>query len=427
MYIRLYNHFKNILFPCLVFSITVGLLSAVIVTIFKLLAEVVIHLSNIIYGTVHTNPFYLLLLIVSAGAVGLVASLILSRFKSCRGGGLPTSIAAVRGIVSFRWYASVFVLPFSALLTFLCGVPLGTEGPCIQMGTAIGDGVITCFSTKKYRGWRRYIMTGGASAGFSIATSSPITAIIFSMEELHKKFSPILLTVVSLSVISAQVTAHILAALGIGSVSLFHIPVIAAIPPKMFFAPLLLGLVCGVGSIFFTRLYHFIDGFMTTLLKKLSVKVVIPVLFVCISVIGYFFADVLGTGHSLTDRIFRAEITWGMLILVFLIRAVLMILSNTSGVTGGLFLPTIAFGAIIGSLCAEVMIALEWLGAEHYVLIVVLGITAFLGATSRIPITACVFAIESLGGINNVISVIIATTVALLVVRVFITNLTNNI
>ena len=32
-------------------------------------------------------------------------------------------------------------------------------------------------------------MTGGASAGFSIATSSPITAIIFSMEELHKRLT----------------------------------------------------------------------------------------------------------------------------------------------------------------------------------------------------------------------------------------------
>ena len=417
MHTRLYNHIKNLLFPCLAFSIIAGFLSAIIVTAFKLVAEVVIHLSNTLYGTVRTNPIYLPLLVLGAVAIGFVESFILSNLHSCRGGGIPTSVAAIRGIVSFRWYVNVVMLPFSALLTFLCGIPLGTEGPCVQMGTAIGNGVISCFGSKNHKGWRRYIMTGGASAGFSIATSSPIAAIIFSMEELHKKFSPILLTVVSLSVISAQVTAQILALFGIGSVGQFNIPTIAAITPKMFFAPLLLGLVCGVGAILFTRLYHFIDKFMHTVLKKLSVNIVIPILFACISIVGYFLSDVLGTGHSLTDRVFRAEITWYVLILIFLIRAVLMIVSNTAGATGGIFLPTIAFGAIIGSLCAEVMITLGWLGAEHYILIVVLGITAFLGATSRIPITACVFAVESLGGINNVISIIIAITVALLVVE----------
>ena len=55
--------------------------------------------------------------------------------------------------------------------------------------------------------------------------------------------------------------------------------------------------------------------------------------------------------------------------------------------------------------------------SDHYILVVVLGITAFLGATSRIPITACVFAVEALGGINNILSIIIATTIAFFVVE----------
>ena len=48
---------------------------------------------------------------------------------------------------------------------------------------------------------------------------------------------------------------------------------------------------------------------------------------------------------------------------------------------------------------------------------VVLGISSFLGATSRIPLTACVFAIEALSGINNVLPLIIATVIALLIVE----------
>jgi hypothetical protein len=63
------------------------------------------------------------------------------------------------------------------------------------------------------------------------------------------------------------------------------------------------------------------------------------------------------------------------------------------------------------------MIALGWIGAEERILLVVLGIASFLGASSRIPVTASVFAIEALGGIHNVLPIVIATTVALLTVE----------
>ena len=242
---RLYHHVKHLLLPCLGFSAAAGFLSAVFVTAFKLAAEAVIHLSTALYGAVRANPAWFPLLAVGAVFVGIGAVVILSLSRSCRGGGIPTAVAAIRGMIGLKWVAGIFVLPFSALLTFLGGLPLGTEGPCVQMGTAIGDGVIKCFGGKTHKGWRRYIMTGGASAGFSIATSAPITAILFSMEELHKHFSPLLLTISSLSVVFAQVTVQILGALGIPVGGLFHLPQISAISWKFLFVPLLVGVVCG--------------------------------------------------------------------------------------------------------------------------------------------------------------------------------------
>ena len=411
------NHIKNLLLPCLGFSIAAGFLSAILATAFKLAAEVVIHISNVLYGKVAADLRLLALLVFGSAAVGLIASLILSRSRSCRGGGIPTSVAAIRGIVSFRWLASIFVLPFSALLTFLCGIPLGTEGPCVQMGTAVGDGVIKCFGKKRHGGWRRYVMTGGASAGFSVATGAPISSVLFSIEELHKHFSPMLLTVASVSVITSQITVHLLSMLGIGSARLFHLAAIDAISPKLLFAPLVVGLVCGACSILFTRLYNVIDSLMRKALQKISIKVLFPILFACVAVVGAMLSYTLGTGHSLVDTLLRTQVVWYVLILVFLIRAIFMMVANTAGVSGGVFLPTLAFGAIVGSLCGEAMIAFGWIQPRHYILMVILGITSFLGSTSRIPVTACVFAVEALGGINNILPIIISTTVALLVVE----------
>ncbi len=414
---QLYNHIKNLLIPCLMFSMITGFLSAIIITVFKIAVEWVVKLSTTIYGAARANPVWIPLLVIAAAAIGLVASFILTISHSCRGGGIPTSIVAIRGVINFKWIISILVLPFSALLTFLCGIPLGTEGPCVQIGTAVGNGVVQCLGREKHKGWRRYIMTGGACAGFSIATASPIAAIIFSIEELHKHFSPLLLTVSSISVMTAQIAVQALTFFGIGSGRLFSIPVIPTISIGLLFVPLLIGFICGGCSIIFTRFYHLVDKLMRCVLKKLPIKIVFPILFACVCIVGLFLSDALGTGHDLSEKLFQVQIKWCLLILILLIRVVILMISNTVGVTGGVFLPTLAFGAIIGSLCADGMIALGWIESQHYILIVVLGITAFLGATSRIPITACVFAIEVLGGINNALAIIIATTVALLIVE----------
>ncbi len=417
MQTRFQNHLKNLLFPCLAFSLLTGCLSAILITAFKLAVELVVRQSVYLYSFVRSNPLYLPLLLLGAALLGLASSWILTRSRSCRGGGLPTSITAIRGIVSFHWVAGIFILPVSALLTFLCGIPLGTEGPCVQMGTAVGNCVVSAVGTKKQKGWRRYVMTGGASAGFSVAISSPITAIIFSMEELHKHFSPLLLTVASLSVISAQLTARLLSFFVPSSLSLFEIPALGAIEPKLIFLPLLVGLACGIAAILFTRLYHAVDRLVRAILSRVPIRIVFSILFVAIAAVGFFFADALGTGRGLAETLLGTRPLWYLLLLTFLIRMLLMMVSNTAGATGGIFLPTIAFGAIIGSLMANALIAWGWISPEHYTLTVVLGITAFLGATSRIPITACVFALETLGGIHNILALITATTVALLTVE----------
>lgn len=409
------DNMKNLFLPCIGFSVVAGFLSAVIITVFKLIAELVIQLSVTVYGVVRVTPALIPLLVLGTAAIGLIASFIYPLSRSSRGGGIPSSVAAIRGILNFRWWACIIILPFSALMSFFCGLPLGTEGPCVQLGTAVGDGIIKCIAPKKHKGWRRYIMTGGASAGFSLATSSPVTAIIFAMEELHRHFSPLLMMVASISVMVAQVTVQLFSLLGIGASGLFHIPQIAELTPKLLFVPFVVGVGCGVGSLLFTKLYQCINRVIHALVKKISVKVLFPLLFASVSVIGLFIADTLGTGHSLTEKLFDTHIVWSFLVLVFLIRAVFMIASNTAGVTGGIFLPTISFGAILGALCGEVMVFLGWINKEYYILVVVLGIVAFLGATSHIPITACVFAIEALGGYSNVVAVIIAVTVSFLI------------
>ena len=411
------NYIKNLLVPCLAFSVTTGIFSALFIALFKWAATRVISLSEHIYAMVRANPKYLPLIIIGFALVGLISSFILSYSHSCRGGGIPTSIAAIRGFTSFHWIKSALLLPISALLTFFSGIPLGNEGPSVQMGTAIGRGTVKLLGSEKERGWSRYIMTGGASAGFAAATGAPITALLFSTEEIHRHFSPLLFSVASISVIVSELTSMILETFGIGTFGLFHIEECAVLPLKYAFAPVAVGLLCGVCAVLFTKAYNGFDKLIREKLSSLSLRIKLPVIFALVAVIGFFSAEMLGSGHDLVEKIFERSFTWYLLILFFLVRAVILMISNTSGITGGVFLPTLAFGAIIGALASEGFIALGLIGEEYHILMVCLGMASFLGASSRIPVMATIFAVEALGGLPNIFSIIISVTCAFLIIE----------
>ena len=409
------HYIRNFLFPCLYLSAITGTVTAFLVFLLKIAASTVISASSNIYEAVRLNPIWLPALIIGAALLGLLAAGILSIAPSCVGGGIPTALSALRGITNFNWIKSILLLPISALSTFFCGIPLGNEGPCVQMGTAVGMGTVKLFGKKK--GWRRYIMTGGASAGFSVATGAPITGIIFALEEAHHRFSPMLFTIASMSVIFSQITAKLLSYVFNVPTALFDISVVHTLSPADFWAPAVVGLVCGLVSIIFTLTYKKCDTAVKKTLNKLPVAVKFPLIFATIALIGFFSAELLGSGHELTEHLIAGHGIWYLTIIIFLGRALLLMISNTAGVTGGIFVPTLAFGAMIGSLCAEGLISFGLIGAEHRILIITLGMVSFLGASSKIPLTASFFALETLFGINNMLTVIIGVTVAFLVIE----------
>lgn len=142
-----YSRIKNRILPFIGLAMLTGFLTAIWITLFKMAVEFTINISTSLYDFLRENPIWLPVFLFGAATIGLAVSFILSHSHSCKGGGIPTSIVAIRGIVNFKRFASICVMPFSALLTFLCGIPLGTEGPCVQMGTAPGDVIVVYYKT----------------------------------------------------------------------------------------------------------------------------------------------------------------------------------------------------------------------------------------------------------------------------------------
>ena len=411
------NYIKNILIPCILLSCVTGIFTGIVIFLFEISADRVINLSTEIYSAVRLNPQYLPLLLGGALVLGLISVCTVKLLGIAKGGGIPTAVALVRGLIEFRWLRSLFATFTSALITFFAGIPLGNEGPSVQMGTAIGRGTVKLFSSKK-TAWDRYIMTGGTAAGFAAATSAPLTGIFFVLEEAHRRFSPMLFISAASAVISSATTLEILHSEFHPAHSLLPFDITVKLDIKYLYMVLVVGLLCGVTAIIFTKAHEFIGNLLNNKLSKLSIFIKIPAVFLLTALIGFFASEILGTGRSLISEMIYGNGAWYMLLIYLSVRAILLMVANNLGVTGGLFVPSLTFGAIIGSLCARIFIQLGILPEEYAPILVIVGITAFLSAFSRIPITAVVFAIEAMNGLVNILPIALGATLSYAVIEI---------
>ncbi|MBE6691031.1 MAG: hypothetical protein E7590_07085 [Ruminococcaceae bacterium] len=415
------NYLMNIILPSVVLSALVGALTGGIVFLFRLVSEEVIELSAKIFTFAGTHLWAVPLVVLGAVLIAAIVAFCIHCSPHARGGGIPTAVALMRGLITFRWLRNLIFVFVSALFSYLCGIPLGNdEGPAVQMGAAVGSGT-TRLLAKRHQGWERYLMTGGASAGFAAATCAPIAAVMFALEEAHRRITPLLLMSATTSVIAGMgvlsglchLTGHL------EFTYLFHFAPMPVLPLTRIWAVAPIAILCGVGAYLLAKLTHAVRTVSHKKLKKVHTFFKIAPVFALVALIGCFFYEyhMIGTGHHLIEYLIEHREVWWMALILLFARALMVVLSNEVGATGGLFTPLLVFGALIGSLCGEVMINLGWLAPELFPLMVVVGMAAFFSASVRTPLTAMIFSIEVFGGFDNVLPIFLAIAISYVIVE----------
>lgn len=394
---------KNLI-AFIAFPAIIGIISGALIFLFKITTSYVMSLSSSIYSFVRENPIYLPLLVLGAALIGILSALILKYAKECRGGGIPTAIASIRGLIPLKWIQGIFAVFASSMLTYLTGVPLGNEGPSVQMGAALGKGSSELLGKKK-RAYERYLMTGGACSGFAIATGAPLSGIIFAIEEMHRKSNVSLIIVAAVSVLTGTVTNELLCGWFNVDSAFLHLNIIHTLPIKNLWAAALIGIICGFFALLFIYLYKLLGRFSKKTLKRFPFTVKIIIIFAVTSIIGFFLDGFTGTGHHLIEEILHGKVVWFIILACLVFRGIVMVIANNEGVTGGLFVPTLAFGAMITYLISKAFISCGLIGEEYFEILIVIGMASFLSASMRTPITAITFSIEVLSGFANVIPI----------------------
>lgn len=410
------KYLRHTLLPCLALASAIGALTGIAIFLFRLAATAVIELCERIYAFVRADARYLPLLLLGAAVLGLLSALALKLARDARGGGIPTAVAAIRGLVPLKWVQGLFALFGTSLMTFLGGVPLGNEGPSVLMGASIGKGAAAC-AGEKHRAWERYCMTGGASAGFALATGAPICGVLFALEEAHRRFSVSLLVFSSISVFVGTFTQEALLRIFGVTIHGFGFTPLPSLPLRYLFLPFIIGIVCGFCSVLFTKWYSFFKKIQRRGTFRIRFIPKLIIIFTLTALLGFFSSDFIGSGHSLIEKLLSGAGVWYVLLLALLVRAMLMVAANGEGVSGGIFVPTLALGALIAALLGRGACALGIAPAAFSSLYIAIGMAAFLAASARTPMTALVFAVEVLAGVQNALPIGIAVTAAFMVVE----------
>jgi len=321
-----------------------------------------------------------------------------------RGHGIPEAMEAVLFNRS-RIAPRVAVLkPLSVAVAIGTGGPFGAEGPIIQTGGALGS--ILGQALHLTAAERKVLLASGAAAGMAATFNTPIAAVILAIELLlfeykARSFVPL--------VIASTLATTVRFAL-MGRSAMFSMPPADFGVPAALPAYLVLGIVCGLAAVGFSKaLYWIEDGF-----ERLPVDPVWWPVFggLGLGVIGCFVPRVLGIGYGSISDILAARLTIGVLAVLLVAKAAALLVSLGSGTSGGLLAPLFMVGAALGGLYADAVNALLPSLALSPPACALVAMAAMFGAAARAPFTFIIFAFEITRDYNAVLPLMLVGVVA---------------
>ena len=399
------QRFRRSLFYPLVFGGLTGLLAGSILSAFYLCAKIVFEVSAHLYGLLRVPEVSLWLAVPALVGAVLLGCLILATLQrlvpTARGSGIPLAEGGARGILRLKWLRTLSGLFAGSLVSFFCGLPLGGEGPSIGIGGMVGEGVGKVFRLPVP--YRRYLVTGGACAGLAVAFNAPLTGLAFAFEETHRRFSVSML----MAALSAVVCANLVSRLTLGDFTPFSFLPYAEIPLSLLWVAALCGLVCGVVGVAFNAAVKRLTREMNRIRRPFWR--LLPS-FVLAGLCGALFFSAAGSGERLLAELSLSAEFW-FLIVLLAVRFVTVVTAASSGATGGLFLPLLSLGGIVGFLCAK-LLTLCGVPAATALTFVVLCCVCTFAASVRAPVTAIVLCFELTGDLAHLLPALTAVLFA---------------
>lgn len=400
------RRFQNFRYGLILQGVLVGVAAGVVSVLFRLAIERADDFLGFVLDAGNQQVLFKVIWFGALIALALLVARLVKWEPMISGSGIPQVEGELHGVFSQKWWRVLLAKFAGGVLSIGAGLSLGREGPSIQLGAMTGKGISRI--SKRIKVEEKLLMTCGASAGLAAAFNAPFAGVLFSLEELHKSFS----VEVLLSTMAASVTADFISRNVFGLAPVFRFDITINIPLDLYWAILLLGLVLGAVGAFYNFCIKKSQQAYSKVKKK-EARLLIP--FLCAGFLGFAFPAVLGGGHKLIPLLINGEFALLMIFTVFAVKFIFSMISFGSGAPGGIFLPLLVLGALLGGGIGTLMIRMFGVPQELLQNFIVLAMAGFFAAIVRAPITGIILICEMTGSFTQLLSLTLVSLIAYII------------
>jgi CIC family chloride channel protein len=326
--------------------------------------------------------------------------------REAKGHGVPEVMEAVAlrgGVIRKRVVA---IKTLASAISIGVGGSVGREGPIVQIGSAIGSSIGQMLNVSQGR--MRTLVGCGAAGGIAATFNAPIAGAMFALEVILGDFG---LATFSPIVISA-VTATAISRAFLGDFPAFFVPAYSLVSAWEFPLYLLLGVMCaGVGVLFTRVLYKAEDLFDQVPIPEYMKASVGGMIMGCTALV---FPHVLGVGYGGIDMALMQHLGWFMMLVLVFMKIIATSLTIGSGLSGGIFAPSLFIGAMAGGAFGSLVHPLLPAYTASPGAYAIVGMAAVVSATTHGPLTAILILFEMTGDYKIILPLMITCIVSCL-------------
>ncbi len=402
--------FGKLIFSSMITGVVTGFFIVVYGLLTKLISYV-LYLGDP-FETISYLPTWYLYLVPFLSI--LLVNFIIDRDEAVREYGVrEIADAIVHNKLSFG-VKDLILKIFSSALSIASGFAIGNEGPSAAIGAMIANKVHSFFNLPKKI--LRISLSIGASSGIAAIFVSPMTGIMFAIEniayEFVRNFAGYLILA---SVLAFSVACHFLPPL-VFKYSIGKFIEYRYIIATVLFIPVIT---------FFVYFYLVLKDNVLKFLNSKIIERFLPYRNLIFSLIG---GGVIGTmmtitpyaafsGHEVVEILINnsSYFPLWMIFLIIILRILATSISLYANAVGGVFITLMSIGALVGYGFGEVVnLYLPFTVESFY--FAAIGAAVFMGVNMKLPLTAVVLALEITYDYNVIIptgiSVVIVTYLA---------------
>lgn len=402
----------------LLLSLIVGLCAGVA-------AVVLLKLIGFVHSLIRSGHFIF-------PAVGMLISLLLVRFvvKDNIGHGVTKVLLAVSRNESRIKPHNMWSSLLTSAVTIGLGGSVGAEAPIVLTGSAIGSNLGQLFHMD-----RKTLMTlvgCGAAGAIAGIFKAPIAGLVFAIEVLLIDMTMSSLLPILVSCVTATCFTYIFS--GDASLFTFHLDNewnVQRIP-----ACLMLGIFCGLTSLYFIRTMSFAEGIFARFKNKPYVKLAIGGSL--LSLLIFLFPSLFGEGYHSINLLLngKTEADWAEILnnslfaghtsmlmiyvaLVLLTKVFATSATNGGGGCGGTFAPSLFVGCFAGFFFSRLWNIYEvgvYVPEKNFAL---MGMAGVMSGVMHAPLTGIFLIAELTGGYNLLLPLMIVSVSSYLTIIIF--------